>query len=399
MLKVATQLPVKEIFNLFDVNIFRSLLFSNSAKGLLMFKEILIGLVQALAIMTLLSFFYGAAQRSISNLPTRRIATGFILGLGALFAMAVPTTFADGVIVDGRTVFVGVAAAFGGILSAAVAVVMAGSYRLYIGGLGAYAGFVGIVVAAFIGLAWHFAIKQENQGKLRNLFILGAAIPLSFGAVAMLPTDLALRLASNILPVLIPYSIMSTLIFGILLQREQKLVFTEKKLREAADNDFLTGLLNRRAFTTRVQDTSSADTSISTLVILDLDHFKKINDEFGHNAGDQALVHFGDLLTQICRGSDTVARIGGEEFAVFMNRTNAEQAKVALDRILDATRQQSIDVSGRTVTFTTSAGAVEFTPSQVDFDDAFIAADKALYRAKEQGRDRLVFDTLAKEAA
>lgn len=364
-----------------------------------MFKDILIGLVQALAIMTLLSFFYGAAQRSISNLPTRRITTGFILGLGALFAMAVPTTFADGIIVDGRTVFIGVAAAFGGILSAAVAVVMAGSYRLYIGGLGAYAGFVGIVIAALIGLAWRFAIKQENQGKLRNLVILGGAIPLSFGAVAMLPTDLALRLASTILPVLIPYSIMSTLIFGILLQREQKLVFTEKKLREAADNDFLTGLLNRRSFTARVQDTSSADRAISTLVILDLDHFKKINDEFGHSAGDQALVHFGDLLTQICRGSDTVARIGGEEFAVFMNKTNAEQAKVALNRILNATRQQSINVSGRTVSFTTSAGAVEFMPSQVGFEDAFIAADKALYRAKEQGRDQLVFDTLTKEAA
>ncbi|WP_306258053.1 GGDEF domain-containing protein [Pararhizobium sp. IMCC21322] len=364
-----------------------------------MFKEILIGLVQALAIMTLLSFFYGAAQRSISNLPMRRIATGFILGLGALFAMAAPTTFADGVIVDGRTVFVGVAAAFGGVLSALVVVVMAGSYRLYIGGLGAYAGFAGIVIAALIGLAWHFATKEGNQGKLRNLFFLGAAIPLSVIAVFILPIDLALRLSSTILPILIPYSIMSTLIFGILLQREQKLVFTEKKLREAADNDFLTGLLNRRAFTTRVQDTSSTDTSISTLVILDLDHFKNINDEFGHSAGDQALIHFGDLLTQICRGSDTVARIGGEEFAVFMNRTNAEQAKIALDRILNATRQQSIDVSGRTISFTTSAGAVEFAPSQVGFEDAFIAADNALYQAKKQGRDRLVFDTLAKKVA
>lgn len=367
-----------------------------------MFSEILIGLVHALGTMTLVAFVYGTTQRSSFNSPVKSIMTGFILGIGALFAMMAPSTIAEGVITDGRTVFMGVAAAFGGVLAAIVAVVMAGIYRLYLGGLGAYAGVTGLVLAAFIGLSWRFATKTENRGKLPNLLILGAVIPLSFIVIWMLPADIAYRFATTVLPAMVPYSIISTLIFGTLLHRELKLVSAEQTLREAADNDFLTGLLNRRAFTNRIKKTSTANIAngtISTLVVLDLDHFKKINDEFGHNAGDMALVQFGKLLTQICRGSDTVARIGGEEFAVFMSNTNADQAKIALQRILDATRLQSINISGKTFSFTTSVGAVEFSPADVPFEDALIAADKALYRAKEQGRNRFVFDSITKKAA
>ena len=367
-----------------------------------MLSGILISLVHALGTVTLVAYVYGATQRSSLPIAGKSIATGLILGLGALFAMMAPTTIADGVITDGRTVFMGVAAAFGGVLSAIIAVAIASAYRFSIGGAGASAGVAGIVLAALIGLTWRFATKTENRGKLPNLLLLGAAIPLSFVAIWMLPSDVAYLFSTAVLPAMVPYSIFSTLIFGTLLNRERKLVFAEQTLREAADSDFLTGLLNRRAFTNHIKNSSfssKADDSISTLVVLDLDHFKKINDKFGHSAGDKALVQFGKLLTQICRDSDSVARIGGEEFAVFMSNTNANQSKIALQRILDATRQQSIIVAGETVSFTTSVGAVEFCSADVTFEDALMAADKALYRAKEQGRNRFVFDSITKKAA
>lgn len=367
-----------------------------------MLEDILIGLVHALGTMTLIAFVYGATQRSRLGDRTKSMVTGIILGLGAIFAMMTPTTIAEGVITDGRTVFMGVAAAFGGVFSAAIAATMIGLYRLHLGGAGAFAGITGIVLAALIGLCWRFSTKAENRGKLPNLIILGAIIPASFIVIWMLPPDIAYRFSTTVLPAMFPYSIMSTIIFGTLLHRERKLVFAERSLREAADNDFLTGLLNRRAFTHRIKQSALSTTSddlISTLVVLDLDHFKKINDDFGHGAGDQALVKFGELLTRMCRDSDTVARIGGEEFAVFMNKTNADQARIALQRILDATRQQSIQIGDQMITFTASVGAVEFCPANVKFEDALLAADKALYRAKDEGRDRLVFDSLIRKAA
>ncbi|XYK81804.1 MAG: GGDEF domain-containing protein [Labrenzia sp.] len=363
-----------------------------------MISTVVIGLVQALALLTLLSFLYGAINRSPFPVVAQRMSIGIVMGIGAVFAMSAPTTIGPGLQIDGRTVFVGVAAAFGGWIPAVITTIIAGFYRLWIGGIGAYAGATGIVIAAAVGLVWHFKTPEKQRGNWRYLLALGALLPLSLIATLLLPIAIALKVSTTLLPTLLPYSLVSTLIFGILLHREHKLVRTERRLEEAANSDFLTGLLNRRAFTHLVKTTESRSHT-STLVVLDIDHFKKINDTLGHAVGDIALAQFGQLLSQLCRGSDVVARLGGEEFGVFMPNTSADQANIALERILKATRELDIIAEGKTFSMTTSAGAFEYDPGSTAFEDALNEADKALYQAKASGRDRSVLKIATQSAA
>lgn len=358
-----------------------------------MAEPILIGLVHSLGLLTLLSFFYGSVARSAFPGLVQKVIIGAIMGLGAIFAMSAPTSIAEGIQVDGRTVFVAISAAFGGPVAAIVSGVMAAAYRVSLGGAGAMSGALGVALAIGIGLAWYKWVPETARGKLRNLAILGLALPFSFLAVLLLPAPIATKLLTTVLPVLIPYFLVSTVIFGTLLSRERRLVYTENELKKAANNDFLTGLLNRRAFTSRMIDThnTASDRQIGTLVVLDIDHFKKINDTLGHAAGDAALAQFGNLLQHICRGSDIISRLGGEEFGIYMPDTTTKQARTALERLLAAIRALAIDVEGKTISITASAGAHQFAPARTTFENALHEADRALYRAKEQGRNRVIF--------
>ncbi|MEO9525775.1 diguanylate cyclase [Roseibium sp.] len=361
----------------------------------------IVSLINALGLLTLLSFFYGSVKRSALPPVAQKILTGLIMGFGSIVAMSSPTTIADGVQIDGRTVFVAVSAAFGGPLPAVITGAIAGGYRLWLGGLGAPTGALGVLLSAAIGLAWHYRVPAEKRGKFRNLAILGLALPLSFAAVLALPVDVALHLFVAVLPFLLPYYFVSTLIFGTLLEREKRLFHTEQELEKAANNDFLTGLLNRRAFTSQMKDmrTSAETHQIGTLVILDIDHFKSVNDTMGHAAGDAALEQFAGLLKHMCRKSDIVSRLGGEEFGVYMTNTTAAQARTALDRLLTSIRELSIQVKGSTISVTASAGAHEFLLAATTFEDALHEADQALYQAKQRGRDQAIFSDGHRSAA
>lgn len=364
-----------------------------------MVDGIVVGLISSLGLLTLLSFFYGAVTRSALPAIFQKILTGLIMGGGTMVAMSSPTTIFEGAQIDGRTVFVAVSAAFGGPVPALITSAIAGGYRLWLGGVGAPIGASGVVITTMIGLAWHYLVGEEQRGRFRNLAILGLALPISFSVILVLPTEVAQRMATTVLPYLALYCLVSTIIFGTLLQREKRLFNADQELERAANNDFLTGLLNRRAFTKQMNAMrKSAQThQVGTLVMLDIDHFKKINDTLGHAAGDAALSQFAQLLKQMCRKSDIVSRLGGEEFGIYMADTTAAQAKIALERLLTSIRELSIEVKGSTTSVTASAGAHEFMLRATSFEDAMHEADRALYQAKQKGRDRAIFseDTLS----
>ena len=169
----------------------------------------------------------------------------------------------------------------------------------------------------------------------------------------------------------------------------------ELSLTREARLDPLTGLANRRAFLEQLEQRCAATPSASpnvragSLAILDLDHFKRINDRFGHPAGDAVLQAVATEAMRFCRSHDLVARIGGEEFCVIFGGATMADAETAADRLRQAIRALRIPIGdGQTITVTASIGLAEIVPGGAA-PEILKRADTALYEAKRHGRDQL----------
>ncbi len=176
------------------------------------------------------------------------------------------------------------------------------------------------------------------------------------------------------------------------------------ELERLSITDALTGLFNRRYFDYRLQqevERSRRHGDAVALMLLDLDHFKKVNDRYGHHAGDAALRLTAEILQRELRTLDVCTRWGGEEFAIILPNTDGPGAVVVAERVLRAVRTHARcsappvrEPAHRLERFriTTSLGAAVFPSPGVDGADALVAAaDGALYRAKDEGRDRARF--------
>lgn len=169
-----------------------------------------------------------------------------------------------------------------------------------------------------------------------------------------------------------------------------------QRLEQSATTDALTALANRRAFEARLEQEIARAKRYHqplSLLVLDLDHFKRINDTYGHAAGDEVLRRVASLVTGSIRQVDLAARYGGEELAVIVPMTPLKGAQVAAERLrrLIADAQIEIaDQSGTTsISVTVSIGVATLCNGQ-GRDALFTSADQALYRAKETGRDRVI---------
>jgi len=158
-----------------------------------------------------------------------------------------------------------------------------------------------------------------------------------------------------------------------------------------AMTDLLTGLLNRRAlFDQHARRTFGPSMAV---IVFDLDRFKSINDQHGHAAGDIVLKAFAEELMANRRGSDTVARLGGEEFAMVLDNIMPDPAERIAERIRAGFEQRQIAVLGHVLSCTTSAGIAFGAVGGIDFDAVLNAADRALYDAKKEGRNRVTVAT------
>lgn len=156
-----------------------------------------------------------------------------------------------------------------------------------------------------------------------------------------------------------------------------------------AETDALTGLRSRRAIMGYFEDClkSATQTSPVSIAILDIDHFKHINDQYGHDVGDIVLQAFGGDCQRMFRDSDWMGRVGGEEFLLVMPNTSEASARKALERFRDFVKRTDYkELGGRHVTF--SAGLIEHRLGET-VQDTYKNADKALYEAKTSGRDRI----------
>jgi len=175
-------------------------------------------------------------------------------------------------------------------------------------------------------------------------------------------------------------------------KRTEALQISNNKLKELASRDSLTGALNRGNFFETAQHLfvlSKRQKSVASFVLMDLDHFKQINDTYGHFIGDQVLIHFVHTIQDLLRRSDLIGRVGGEEFALFLPDTDNDNAFRIADKLRKAIGNSICEIEGQSVNYTVSLGVESSEAKDQSIDDLFKRADFKLYGAKDKGRNRV----------
>jgi len=167
----------------------------------------------------------------------------------------------------------------------------------------------------------------------------------------------------------------------------------ERELQRLATTDMLTGMANRRAFLDAAEQAwaeARGNGQAMCLLMLDLDHFKNINDRNGHLEGDRVLVAFAQAVRAQLRTSDTVGRLGGEEFCVLLRTTDADNGCEVATRILEGVRTMPLTATtGERLSVTVSVGLASLHPADRNLHELLDRADQSLYDAKRGGRDRV----------
>lgn len=172
---------------------------------------------------------------------------------------------------------------------------------------------------------------------------------------------------------------------------ESKLVEYNKKLEKKSNTDPLTGLYNRGKAMDILQELEKqTDVETFSLCICDIDFFKKVNDNYGHDVGDKVLIEVSNILSRLVKGYGYVARWGGEEFMIIFPRTNGDDASTVIYAIQSEMKKMAVVNGDDVIKVTLTYGLTEFSPNQ-PLDQNIKDADNKLYRGKEEGRNMLVY--------
>jgi diguanylate cyclase (GGDEF)-like protein len=179
-------------------------------------------------------------------------------------------------------------------------------------------------------------------------------------------------------------------------EKQEEIDRAHKRLEESAITDSLTGLNNRRYLKQifpKIFAQAQRETHCLSGLMLDLDFFKRINDQYGHLAGDQCLTHMGEILKDSCRASDYIFRMGGEEFLILSLGDTALGGELLAEKIRNTLAKKPVTYKQALINMTTSIG-VSITENNLDPEAALTSllfhADKALYAAKKNGRNQVV---------
>jgi len=175
-------------------------------------------------------------------------------------------------------------------------------------------------------------------------------------------------------------------------KRTEALQVLNEKLENLAKRDSLTGILNRGGFFDSAQNLlilCARQNSSASLILMDLDHFKLVNDTYGHFIGDKVLQYFTQTIRSFLRESDIFGRLGGEEFAIFLSGADINEASKLAVKLRKAISESTLELDGKTITYTVSIGVESSNPNDHSIDDLFKRADIKLYGAKDKGRDRV----------
>ena len=262
------------------------------------------------------------------------------------------------------------------------------------------------VMIAFI--SWVLLQTGGVSSPLLNLYLLviiASAITLGkiitlleIGLIAAFYVYLAAPLYSDTSFSLIDFSQIMTLFSPFLLiayittMLAADVHYGRQMFKSLSETDDLTGLLNKRSFNTvliKVAKVAARYLHPMSIMIIDADNLKSVNDKYGHKAGDRLIIVLGDTIQDCLRTSDVIARYGGDEFVILLPQTTAEKAVEAGNRIRLAVQNSSFDVEGCRVCSTVSIGIASYPEDAFNINELFEKADKSLYQSKMAGKNRV----------
>ncbi|MEW6645768.1 MAG: EAL domain-containing protein [Pseudomonadota bacterium] len=363
----------------------------------------LLDIIHNIALLVALAALY---QVVISRLLFRsvggQIVFGLLFGTVAILGMLAPVSLTPGIIFDGRSIILAVAGLIGGPLVALVSVLVSSAFRLWLGGGGTAVGVSVIIMSAGIGTAFHY-YRMRVDGHLSALHLFGFGLLVHVIMLALfllLPHGHGLRIIEELGPVILVIYPLATMLISMLFQDYEEQESTRAHLHQLAYYDSLTGLPNRALLIRRLERLLAdrpEEPGDGVLMFFNLDRFKTLNDARGHATGDSLLREVTARTKPLLHSSDTLARVGADEFALLLHRPgeHATTFRLTINELagrLHETLREPLHIGSDEISITFSLGIVIFTAgSGESASDTMRCADTALHQAKQRGGNQTVF--------
>lgn len=350
--------------------------------------------INAVILIAFVSIRYNFFRDSGISTPVRtrdKILCGLYSGVLGIILMLFSVHATPSVILDYRNLAIVFAAIHGGVGTVMITGLLMGLFRVIYFGISTVS-IVALMVAVIDSIGCGLIAHHVKKPKKKWIWCVIWCLTIGSIAFSILIKDHAL-LMEILAYYWIGTTLVSLLLYPYVAFLEDK---SEKyrKLEEECTTDFLTGLNNVRAFDTyynqAIHDAQEKGEKLS-LLLIDIDFFKKVNDTYGHMEGDVILKELGKILKSTCRSFDIISRNGGEEFSVLLLDCPATQAVEVAERIRAVVEKHPFPLTeGKSINITVSIGIVSYPDVSDDLDRFIEHADTALYRAKREGRNRVV---------
>lgn len=326
-------------------------------------------------------------QDRLKKPRTTRMLVGFALGLLGVMLMYYHFPISGHAVADFGQLPILISTLMGGGFSGVIATLMIAFYRLmFLHGFGMHSVIAAInsPLTLLIGL-WVLRGRNTTVRRLVLALTLSASCTAAF--MAILSNGRPFKEIGLFIPLLIAAGLFTFSMLRYLRNRDDSI----RSMREAANRDFLTSLYNSRAFELKMKQkiaVAKRDKIPFTLLLVDIDHFKQVNDRYGHPAGDAVLLQIANVMRETFRPGDHIARKGGEEFVILVDHCDAEQIKVIAERLRSNVENHAFILpDGGELRLTISAGSATYP--NVHEEELVVKADQALYQAKKAGRNRV----------
>lgn len=355
---------------------------------LVIFMQSFLIIANALAFLASIVLMFSFLNRHNVRKKYKQVIMGIMFGLGAILTLNQPLIIDTGVQVDARNLFIGFAGATAGIIGASIALVISGTTRILIGGVGVWPGLISMGFSAIMGLMWLRLEQSKLLPQRLRWPLLGAMISSSILILLLLPSPIGWNAFTIGGPVLLIIYIIGSLILGFMVQSESSFDIFRHNLIRHSETDPLTGTLNRRGLQNSFQQVVRSEKYAGvSAIMLDINKFKLVNDTFGHDIGDQALRDVVSRVKSIIRSEDIFVRLGGDEFVIISFNLNYDIFHKMINRLNDIlVFDSNLPDDNRNLRFSVSAGGFLSETAGVDLNKLLILADREMMSVKSCGR-------------
>lgn len=355
-----------------------------------MIKDIVLNFTTLISFIYLISQFFIYMRRfELRNLNIK-VCYGIAGGFLAIILMIISIRVSDKIIFDFRHLTILVAATFGGFSSALITGIIIFIFRIFYFGIT-----MDSVVAASNMLIVAFGCGIISKLRIRRLI---KWIYMNIIALVIISISFFTRIPNKTLALntIIIFWISSIIGGSIVYFTVSYILLTEKlfrKFKHESEYDFLTGLRNVRTFNCvvdNIENTTNSKYEKISVLFIDIDYFKKVNDTYGHEAGDEVLKEFGKIISDLFKSTDMTFRIGGEEFVIILPNCEYKEAIDIAEMVRSKYENHIFYIKDNyKVKITVSIGVSSFPKTVNNIESLVTQADRALYKAKENGRNRV----------